>query len=177
VATPLLAGFAITVIAIVLQTPNTFRWSDWVLLLLTIASGSLITSVQAGHSAQAYLVTPYEAAEWWPDPSESIVADLEAELLAHKRAYDHWVAIQAFTYHLGVVALLSGIAVALVPPTGIGVSSVRWIAVALACLFVAIELSWILGGWIVERSAGHSRRVIRFWAVKWSRIILRRSTP
>jgi hypothetical protein len=66
VATPLLAGFALTTVTIVLTGASNFRWPDLVLALLTASVVSFVMCVQAAQWARTFRVDPREAAAWWP---------------------------------------------------------------------------------------------------------------
>lgn len=146
VATPLLAGFGLTMATLVLTSPGTFRWSNAVLLLLTVAVVSLIMSMQSAQSSRAYLVRPDEIAAWWPHMTTLQRKDRIVEAISHDRKRHRWSSIQRWTYRAGVLALLGGFALALVPPEpGKGddpISWVRWAAVIAALLGLLAELVW-----------------------------------
>jgi len=145
VATPLLAGFALTMATIVITNADKFRWADWVLAHLTIAVVSLVMCVQAAQWTRTFRVRPWEVAEWWPEMDSSKQAILIDELVNHDERRQLWGGIQTWTYRIGVVFLLAGVAAALVPPTRAGdISLARWIAIGVAGLAFVAEVAWVL---------------------------------
>lgn len=146
VATPLMAGFALTMATIVIASPQPFRWSNPVLLMLTLAIVSLVMSVQAAQSTRAFLVRPDEIALWWPHMTAEQRKSRISEAVEHHRSRHRWSLRQRWTYRVGVLALLTGLTLALVPPEpGKGddaISWVRWGAVAVGAVGVVVELAW-----------------------------------
>lgn len=67
VAAPLLAGFAITMVALVVQIADEVRWPDVSLVLLGAAAVLLLQVVQLNARARGYAVTPNQAREWYAD--------------------------------------------------------------------------------------------------------------
>src|SRR5580698_9548658 len=61
VAAPLLAGFAITMVALVVQIASDLRWPDVSLVLLGAAAVLLLQVVQLSARARGYAVTPAQA--------------------------------------------------------------------------------------------------------------------
>lgn len=153
VAAPLLAGFALTMAALVLTSPDRFRWPNLVLLLLTVAVICLVMSVQAAQWTRSFRVRPKEVDEWWPEMTTLEFDDQKSELLAHHLSRKMWVGRQRTAYQLGIVGLLAGLAFALVPPNpapGVAVSNVRWLAVALAFVGFGLEVLWVIAGAIAD---------------------------
>ena len=146
-AAPLLAGFALTILLLVLPTTvadqkDAFtRWPEPVLLLLVGAAVLLVNTVQAGAHARANHFTPDEARMWYRGlMGDDALANLRTR--SQERAM-HWIRITRWLYQGGVVLLLSAIALVLVPPRGEGLSVWRLAAVAVAGLSVLFELFWI----------------------------------
>src|SRR5688572_17976474 len=140
-ATPLLAGFALTMASLVLTSAHSFRLPDIVLVLLTVSVVSLVMSVQAAQWTRTFRVRPEEVQAWWPkmnaDQRESCILDIRE----HHHLRKTWARRQRLTYRLGLLALLSGFAVALVPPDSVSV--MRWVAFGVGCFGFALELLWI----------------------------------
>jgi serine/threonine protein kinase len=127
IAAPLLTLAAITVISIILQGPGSLAQPSVALILLVIAAGALITSVQCGFYAKLYARTPAE-----PDHDTSAYDEARANV---------WVNRARRTYSLGIVLLWAGIAVALLPRDG---SPVRLAATAVAGAMALLEVAWIM---------------------------------
>jgi hypothetical protein len=141
-----MAGFALTMASIVLTSADSSRWSNGVLLLLTIAVVSLLMSVQAAQSTRAYRVRPDGLLLWWPRMDEEDPAASKLELTTHDAKRQQWSTCQRVTYRIGLLALLAGLARALAPqtraPSDDPISCVRWAAVADGALSFVIELAW-----------------------------------
>lgn len=143
VAAPLLAGFSIAFIGLVISSAAAFRWPGWTLLSLTVSALLLITAVQGGFWARHYR----------PDVSDE---DRQAQnwnlaLPEFKR----WVHVTRWSYNSGIALLLLGIALALFPGShardAVWRQAAAWIAVAAAIG----EVIWAL---LAHRSAlGMSR--------------------
>jgi hypothetical protein len=147
IATPLMAGFALTTALLVLTAADTFtRWPNATLLLLTISVVSLVMSVQAAQWARSFRVHPSDVQNWWPDMTDGQRAMCVEEVHRHHEARVMWSAVQRWTYRTGLVALLAGLTVALVPavppPGAEPISNIRWLAVAVSGIGVATELAW-----------------------------------
>ena len=142
-----MAGFALTMASLVLTSAAAFRWPSMVLLLLTLAVVSLVMSIQAAQWTRTFRVRPEEVEAWWPMMSPLQRAGRVNEILKHDQSRILWSARQRRSYRLGILALLGGLAVALVPPvpaTGTpGVSAVRWAAIFVGIAGFALELAWI----------------------------------
>jgi MFS family permease len=93
VVAPLLAGFTITLIGLVVDTSNQgIRYRDTALLILAGAVAALLTAVQCAYAARQFMVTPDEIEAWWPgvtnaaDPNEVTQWwELRAEQFAHQK--------------------------------------------------------------------------------------------
>jgi hypothetical protein len=116
VAGPLLAAISFTLVVVVLQSSNqSIKWIDQSLLLLVGGGVAFIFHVQAAAWADRYKRSPNESVKW---------KNLATRL-----------------YNLGVVCLLLGVGLLLVPPKG--ASNWRLAASYLAFLGVLIELGWV----------------------------------
>jgi uncharacterized membrane protein HdeD (DUF308 family) len=106
VTTPLLAGFSVTSVIAVSADSDKFRWPGQAILALTIASVALIVAVLAAYHARMYL---------------------------HSEDGKLWVALTRNAYHVGVLALLAGLALVLAPLNSKGLSgNLRWSATCVA---------------------------------------------
>jgi hypothetical protein len=160
VAAPLLAGFAIGLLGLVLQVEAALRWPDLALLLLAVAVLLLLAAVQLGFRAAQYAVTPTQAAEWHDDFATSAErrARVSAELREGREAYRSWIGRAATAYDAGIAVLFAGLAVALVPAASPGV--VRLLAAGVAGLGCLAELGLSVAGHLVAWDRA-PRRVCR----------------
>lgn len=146
VASPLLAGFSITLAVLVITNATAFRWVSATLFLLVAATLALIATVQFTFRARQYVVTPSEIEEWWPDHQEPGRRELlRREQRWHRREYESWSSRARYAYDLGLLLLLLGIAALLVPASGLHyASNGRLAAIALALAGLAAEAAWIV---------------------------------
>jgi hypothetical protein len=172
----LLAGFTITLMGLVVDTSNAgIRHRDTALLVLMAAVASLLAAIQCAYSARRYMVLPDELTSWWPgvmderNPRrEALLGQLQNEQFAHRLLHTQWADRFRFTYHVGIVLMLAGLAVVLIPParvtsTGAGqtsptvaqadVTTIRWLVVGLAAAAAVAELVWIAATWLNKRHA------------------------
>jgi hypothetical protein len=146
VAAPLLAGASFTLVALVLQSQTTFgRWQNVSLLLFVAAGLAQIFAVQSFSWARRYMVAPDELKQWFPDdfthhgerPTEWLQL-LQRFYGEHAR---RWAERTRAWINAGIMLLLAGIAVGVVPPGPI--SPVRWPVITVAWIGVAVEASWV----------------------------------
>ena len=91
IAAPLLAGFSITLAALILSAPQHFRWTSVTLTLLTGAAVALIGALQFTFRALQFAVSPSEIEQWWTDASEAPRREaLQREQREHFRTYNTW---------------------------------------------------------------------------------------
>jgi hypothetical protein len=140
VATPLLGGFSLASVIVVSEDAASFRWPGPVILALTVAAAVLIAAVQFAQVARREFATrsdlPLSGRVYHQDTDP--VPDFTPEgyeqradaLVAAERAYGS----ARHAYHCGVFALLIGLALALAPKPGTGLteSVFRWFSVGLA---------------------------------------------
>jgi nitrate reductase gamma subunit len=150
IAAPLLAGFTITLMGVVVDVSNDgIRHRDTALLILMAAVTSLLAAIQCAYSARRYMVLPDELTSWWPgaleEGHESTLRQAQNEQLAHRLLHELWARRFRLTYHAGIVLILVGLAVVLIPPEPKrgDVTAIRWLAVCLAAAAAAGELIWI----------------------------------
>jgi hypothetical protein len=143
VASPLLAGFAVTFAGLVLASSQDVRWVSAALGLLMAAALSLIAALQCGFHARQWVITPSEILEWYPNASDERIAELEIEQKTHHANHQTWADRARWTYNLGILLFLAGLVVALVPPGT--VSNGRLAVVAIILLGFSLEAAWMLG--------------------------------
>jgi hypothetical protein len=156
IAAPLLAGFAITMVALVVQIADDVRWPDVSLILLGAAAVLLLQVVQLSARARGYAVTPAQAHEWYPDiernPARLRVVNWE--LRHHLACWRDLVRRARARYNLAIVLLLCGIAVLLVPRKSTELTAMRGLAIAVIALGAAIEAGAIVADWGRRAPAG-----------------------
>jgi len=161
-AAPLLAGFAVTFIGLILGADVAMRWPNATLVALTTAVMLLILSVQLAFNARAVYVPYPEFKERLELISGADVAERSAyvEGLVRHRHLVRWIGV---SYNLGIAALLSAVASALVPAGALGdIDPQRKLAIAVAVAAALGELGWILlgeiGAWRTRRRAAADLR-------------------
>jgi len=158
VAAPLLAGFALTLIGLILGlgSPETMPLREPAVVPLLIAVVSLLACVQCTFWAKQYAVTPTQILEWWPDAESGRTgaAPRQEMLRRDQRRYAvlvrRWQGVSAWTYDAGILALLGSLPLVLAPPPG-WTQPWRWLAVSLAGLAFLGELYWVVAprtGWM-----------------------------
>jgi hypothetical protein len=149
VAAPLLAGFAITMIALVVQIADDVRWPDVSLVLLGAAAVLLLQVVQLNARARGYAVTPSQAREWYPDIDQhpGRVRVVNWELRHHLACWRDLVRRARGRYNLAIVLLLAGIAVLLVPRKSADLTATRGLAIAVIAIGALLEIAAIAADW------------------------------
>lgn len=112
IAAPLLAGFSITCVALVLQIYERMRYPNLTVSLLSAAAVVLVMTVQYGFWARRWWWgTMADAVDAWPDaqrPGRAL--DVELELVEHFGAFRIWERRARRSYTIGLITLLSGLA-------------------------------------------------------------------
>jgi len=140
VASPLLAGFAVTLIALVVQIEERLRWPNAGLAVLALAMVLFLQVVQLNARAKGYAVTPAQAAEWYDDMADpDRRAVVRWELRHHHDAWSALVRRARFRYNVGILALLAGTAGMLVPPAGQPIGAARIAAITVIGVGALIE--------------------------------------
>lgn len=140
---PLFAGFSFATLIVVTEDAGKFRWPGLTILVLAIASVSLIMAVQGTHQARMYL--PELGDFQVQRGSEAPQGNGESVRPNDYRRARFWGESTRAAYHLGIVSLLAGVALALAPPGGSGMDSgLRWSASAIAFSVCLLESGVIL---------------------------------
>ena len=164
VAAPLLAGFSITLIGLILGAADAhaIRLRGEALTALVLAALLLLACVQCAFWARQYTVTPSQIMEWWPDlglPGDA-ATERHEQLRGVQWRYSVlagcWMGRARWTYHVGILALLAGLDLLLVPlDRGASWNSGwSWLSVAVVSLGFMAELYWTVApGWDKRRLA------------------------
>jgi hypothetical protein len=142
----LLSGFGVTLIGQILVQPAKVRWEDPALAALMIAVVLFFFAIQIGFNARQWRVEPAELTSWWPDHDRD---DRWQWLRTEQERYADTYAVAADrfrrVFNAGLLVLLVGIGVALVPEGDIAVG--RGIAIGVVGAAVLLELSWLVANW------------------------------
>jgi hypothetical protein len=146
-AAPLLAGFALTILLLVL--PNTVaddssrftRWPEAVICLLTIAAVLLVNTVQAGAHARSHHVSAADVVQWFGEAMDPPA--VRNHVRSETESTRKWVDRTRRLYQAGIVVLLLAIALLLVPPTGEALDPWRVISIAVAASAALVEVLWM----------------------------------
>ena len=152
VATPLLAGFSIALLASIGQAPNLFRWPGMTMFVLVLTIGLFATSLQLGLRSRSLLYSRDDAMSWgklndYPaQEDEAARAELQRRhLILWRRSY-RWVQL---SYNGAIVVLALGLSFTAAPPTSYGSGRLstsedvwRWAAFSLGLLLTTLQFSW-----------------------------------
>jgi hypothetical protein len=147
VATPLLAGFSIALLAAISQSPASFRWSGPVIFLLVLTVGLFVISLQIGFRSRGKLYSRDEALSWGrintlaPEQDETLRADIQA---SHMKIWRQAQRAVHFYYNAGIVALGLALSLTAAPPAGSQQQDWRWAAFALGLALTGLETAWIV---------------------------------
>jgi hypothetical protein len=144
VAAPLLAGFGTVVVGITvpLKADSPVRYPGAATAFVALSVLLLLASVQCSMWARQYAVTPNQILEWWPDADLARKHDLRTTQWRYACLASKWLKRTRRTYQGGILALLIGVAVILVPKQW---TLSREIAEAVVCLGVLAEMLWMVG--------------------------------
>ena len=128
VAAPLLAGFGLATTAVIAQDPQHFRWPGASLIVLTAAMMLLMLSVQSGYHARAFIYSPGDVDEWWPEHRND---DERRQWLHETHAQDVerwrvWSTRSRRCYNAGSFVLTVAVATIAAPPAGAQEAGLRW---------------------------------------------------
>jgi hypothetical protein len=147
VAAPLLAGFSFALIGLIVPGGKGIRWPGAALALFVAAGLLFIAAVQCGFWARQWTVTPSELNDWRPDEPDS---RKHAEQRLHAKGFALWARRLSWAYRWGILSLLAGVTVLLVPPGD--PSAWRWVAIVAAVVGWLLEAMWIASGWVLKTS-------------------------
>lgn len=151
IAAPLLAGFALTLIGVLVgaDAAKTVRWPDYVLAALTVAAIAFLFAVQCTITAMQFTLTRDEHAARTPGlaPEHREVAYADA-----MATFRQWSERARLALAGGVALLLLGLVGVLLPPGPLGeISAGRIVALVAAVAALAYELWWLSREEIVTR--------------------------
>ncbi len=151
---PLLAGFSTTSVVVVSDDAGNFRWPGATILALAIASVVLIAAIQFAYHARIYLSewSGQKDREPLPSPSQASGSDdagkQNANSAQQKSDYElglRWTKWTQRAYHIGIVTLVLGLALAVAPHGTTGAEgTLRWCAFGLAAVTCAVEAIYVV---------------------------------
>jgi hypothetical protein len=165
-AAPLLAGFAVTLVALIIQIADALRWPDAALVLFCLAATFFLHVVHLAGRARGYAVTVDDVRGWYDDyDSDPHRREAVAQELVHaRRCWLFLVRRARFFYDVAMFALLGGLGVVLVPK---GPGVLRWIAVAIVALAALVEVLEIVDQWLRRREDPVVRRPVVVRIIRW----------
>jgi hypothetical protein len=128
VAAPVLAGFSVTLLGVLitLNSASVVRWRDLALLLVTAATFLYLASMRYSMSGRALRITRQDAEAAW-DTRVNQLRGLRAYAVVH----DRLIGISQQTFSFGSVALVAGLTVFMIPDEPLAqISLVRLLAIA-----------------------------------------------
>jgi hypothetical protein len=145
VAAPLLAGACFTLAALLLQASQPFtRWPGIALLCFVTAGIMQVYAVECVVWSRRYTVTPDELRQWHPDHFDADEPGPDQWLLNMQREQFTrarlWAKRTRWSLNAGILALLAGITLSVVPPGPIGAQ--RWTVITVAALGTLGEAQW-----------------------------------
>lgn len=157
VATPLLAGFSIALLAVISQSPKSARWPGPTIFVLILTVGLLVISLQVGFRSRGKLYSRDEALAWGRINDLPADVDEVARAAVQQEHLRQWHRAQRTVrrcYNSGIAALGVALSLTAAPPLSArpGVEqSWRWAAFALGLALTAAEVSWTFRDELVYR--------------------------
>ena len=133
----------------------------------TLFGGAYPFSYDFEDLARYYAAYDRLISHWRTILGDSLHEVVYEELRRHRRAWDYWVARARICYNLGIVMLLAGVALTLVPTRTADLTFARWAAIAVPCAGILYELLAMAFGVAIRRHAAPLPR----WMVRMARRI------
>lgn len=143
VVAPLLTGFSLTSIVLLLTASSAPRDADWAVVALTVTVVCLLYSMQVAVLALARSPSPADILTWKPEVAVSDAALQEAREQQAATLHDMrrlWE-FSAFAYDLGIIAFLSALVLLLIPRSWSFPHSAAVVVAGFALIF---EAYWAL---------------------------------
>lgn len=131
IVAPLLTGFALATIALLVTASDKPRLADWATVALSVTVACLLYSMQVAFLALARSPSPGDILNWVPEAAVSVEAltKVRAEQAANLNAVRGLWKHTSLAYDIGVVSLLAGLLLLLIPH--------HWVAATTAAVVVA----------------------------------------
>ena len=146
VAAPLLAGFSLTAVVLLLSLERRPPLAGPALALLSGATVLLVMATQFALTAVRYAISPAERLEWTPEATvDARTLDLEREAQSVERDLFERIDRRAgILYDLGILSLLLGLFLVLWPSK---VDVWRLVALAVVAIAELAEILWVNPWW------------------------------
>jgi len=150
VAAPLLGGFDLATLTLLATADRPPRLVDLAMPAVTTGAVLFLFCLQFTCSGLLFAATPAEREGW----VGALDASASPDRLLDAQRKDLWLAARYFrrarwTYDLGLLATLVGIAAVVVP--GRHGTAGGWISTSVVCVGVLVELLWIIGSRTTRR--------------------------
>ncbi|RKR92928.1 hypothetical protein BDK92_7416 [Micromonospora pisi] len=144
VAAPLLAGFGLATLTMLITGDRPPRLGTVGIVAFAVGSTLFVFSIQFTFAGLLYAATPAERMAW--EAGDEPVSAAAAARASDVQQKDTWLADRYFrsarsTYDAGILAHLCGLAAILVPRDG---NAGRWIATGVVLAAIAVEVVWIV---------------------------------
>lgn len=150
IAAPLLAGFSLAAIATVASADSPPPLTDYAIAALALTSVLMLFALQFSFLALQHAAPPEQRLDWHPEAAmcESVL-ETERRWQARDLALmNHYVDLTKLFYDVGLLFLIGGLILLIVPASW---TAARIVAVVIAVLAGAVEAFWIftwrLGDW------------------------------
>jgi hypothetical protein len=166
IVAPLLAGFSLALLGLVVQVEQDLRWPDLALLLLAVAIVLLVLVVQFAFRARQYATTPSQVKDWWPDfdndpeRQQRVYEELRVYLACHL----WWIGRARGLYNTAICVLLLGLAVVLIPKHPI--NPVRAASIAAVLAGFGVELLLLAASWLLAPPRAAMRARLPAWVAR-----------
>jgi hypothetical protein len=166
VAAPLLAGFGLATLALLVTADQGPRFSGVAVAAFALGSTLFVFCLQLTCTGLLYAAPPADRVAWQGEPGPADAAAVERALDVQRK--DIWLTDRYFQparwmYDLGLAAHLVGLAALCVPRGG---DAGRWAATAVVLTALAVEVLWIAGthrgrgpGWLLP-GYRHARQAL-----------------
>jgi hypothetical protein len=135
---PLLAGFSITMAAVVVADNDKLRWPGAAALLATLAAIAMVTAIQLGAKAQAHDVSPAHYVDWFDDTVDERRVYVD-EMRREHTLYGISAGRARRAFNIGVTLIYAGLTSALVPQDGDAQPLLRLAAAGCALVAALVE--------------------------------------
>jgi len=152
VAAPLLAGFTLTTI-VVLLTAGTMPERDWGIAVFATAAVMFVFSMQFTYMGLMYAASPSERVDWLPhlqgqEPDEAEYADAVLVQAKDLELQERYFTRAGTLYGFGILAYTAGLGLILIPRAW---TVPRGLTLAVVAASFAIEATWAISSLIGRR--------------------------
>jgi hypothetical protein len=146
VASPLLVGFSLVILAQLVTGKDQPWLSEWAVALFTTAAVLLVYALQFSSTALGYAATPSDRLDYSPEAASEpgilrVVRRRQWEEMELRAKYTFRT---KHCYNLGLLAFLCGLGLIIVPQDSWPWPWGRFVGVAAVSLSVIIEVMWVL---------------------------------